>query len=181
MMQKIFWIIAAFYIFLTMFLFLQNATKHGLEFRFFYPHQATILQIEAGQSENTSSAEREFAKLFYNKPLGYMQSYIDNIYRSVDIPFLFTLTNGSSMYEDQGPTQMLFPWELLLFIPGVIFLIRSKNKIKIWMLYYFLVVIFLAAFFLPSLNQLKLLPEVLGIRLVIIFGLYEGVKKWLKK
>lgn len=181
MARKIFWLIAVFYMLLTSFLFLQNATRHGLVFRFFYPNQVTILQIEAGQSENTSSAEREFAKLFYNKPLGYVQSYIDNIYRSVDIPFLFTLTNGSSMYDDQGPMQMLYPWELLLFILGIIFLIRSKNKIKIWILYYFLVVIFLAAFFLPSLNQLKLFPEVLGIRLIIIVGLYEGVKKWLKK
>jgi len=119
-------------------------------------------------------------RIFHNKLFGYTTDYFDNIYRSIDITFLFTLTDGSSMYDNQGPMQMLYPIELPLFLLGTVFLIRSSNKKYQWILWYMLVVIALPAFFLPPLSKLKLFPEVIGIRLMIIFGLYEGVRKWLK-
>lgn len=178
---KLFWVVAIVYILITSFYFLQSAVLHASNLHFLYPDQATVLRIEAGQTENATTKQKEIAKLFYNKPLGYLQTYIDNVYRSVDVPFLFTLTNGSSMYDDQGPMQMLFLWEFLFFIPACIFLIRSQNKKYIWLAVYVLSTIIFAAFLLPALSQLKLFPEILGIRFVIIFGLYEGVKKWLKK
>lgn len=181
MKQKLFLIIAIGYFLVVSFLSLQSAAKQGFHIRFLYPDTATVLHIEAAQSDHRTALSRLFARFFYNKPLGYFQTYLDNIYRSVDIPFLFTLTTGSSMYDDQGPMQILFPWELLLFIPALIFLIRSDNKKYVWFLYYFLGFLLLSAFFLPPLSQLKLFPEIIGIRLVIIFGWYEGVKKWLKK
>lgn len=181
MKRKLFTTLAILYFLATTFFFLQNASRQGFHVRFLYPDTTTVLRTEAAQSEHQGRTSKFFARFFSNKPLGYFQTYLDNVYRSVDIPFLFTLTTGSSMYDDQGPMQILYPWELLLFIPALIFLIRSGNRKYQWLGYFFLASILLPAFFLPPLNQLKLFPEIIGIRLVIIFGLYEGGKKWLKK
>ena len=181
MKRKLFWIFAAIYLLISSFTFLPHVFQSVRSLRFLYSNQTTVLRVEAAQTEHRTRFSHYVTRFFYNKPMGYFQSYLDSAYRSLDIPFLFTLTTGSSMYDDQGPMQMLFPWELLLFIPAIIFLIRSENKKYVFFVYYFLVITLLAAFFLPSLNQAKLFPEIIGIRLVIIFGLYEGVKKWLKK
>lgn len=178
--QKGFWILAGGYLLITCSLYLSSALSHPTKLHFLYPDQATVDRIEIAQTQHRTPESRPFSRFFYNKPFGYAQTYFNSIYRSVDIPFLFTLTNGSSMFDDQGPMQMVYPWELLLFIPGVIFLIRSKNAYG-WFLWIFLLVLFIPAFFLPSLSQLKLFPEVVSIRLLIIVALYEGGKKWLKK
>lgn len=181
MKQKLFMTVAIAYFLVVSSFSFQSAVKKGFHIRFLYPDTATVLRIEEAQAQHRTPVSHLFARLFYNKPLGYIQTYLDNVYRSVDLPFLFTLTTGSSMYDDQGPMHMLYPWELLLFIPSLIFLIRYGSKKYVWFLYYFLGFLLLSAFFMPPLNQLKLFPELIGIRLVIVFGWYEGIKKWLRK
>lgn len=181
-MGKFFFVAVAIgYLLFVSFFSFQSAGRQGFPIRFLYPDTSTIRRIETAQAQHRTGSFHLLTRLFYNKPLGYFQTYLDTVYRSVDIPFLFTLTTGSSMYDDQGPMHMLFPWELLLFIPALIFLIRSGDKKYIWFLYYFLGFLLLSGFFLPPLGQLKLFPELIGIRLIIVFGWYEGVKKWLKK
>lgn len=176
-----FWIIAIVYFLITSYLYTKDAFFHFSLPRFFYPDIGTVLRIEEAQSQHVSLRSKKLTRFFYNKPFGYMESYVDNIYRSIDMPFLFSLSGMSSMYDNQGPMQMLFPWELLLFIPAALSLIRSRNKKYLWFMYAFLIVIAVSAFFLPSLSKIKLFPEVLLIRFIIICGLYEGGKKWLKK
>jgi len=180
MWQKIFWIVAGAYFLITSLFFLSFAFSHPTPLHFFYPDRATIDRIEIAQNQHRTPHSKPFSRFFYNKPFGYFQTYMDSVYRSLDLPFLFTLTSGSSMYDDQGPMQMLYPWELLLFIPAVIFLIRSKTTYT-WLLWLLLLSIFIPAFFLPPLATMKLFPEVVDIRLLIIVGWYEGGKKWLKK
>lgn len=179
--QKVFYVLAAGYFLSTSVLYLSSAFSHPIKVHFLYPDNATVTRIEIAQTQHRIPESRPLSRFFYNKPFGYIQTYFNSIYRSVDIPFLFTLTSGSSMYDDQGPMQILYPWELLLFIPAVIFLIRVRDSKNIWLFWIFLLTIFIPAFFLPPLAPIKLFPEVLIIRLSIILGLYEGSKKWLKK
>ena len=178
---KIFWVVVFVYIISSSFFYIQTAFQEKISLRFLYPDTTTVLRVQEAEGQYANAWQKKISRVFYNKPFGYMQTYSDSLYRSVDIPFLFSLTTMSSMYDDQGKMDMLFPIELPFFLLGAILLLRSSNRNYRWLFIVLIISISFAALLLPSLEKLKLFPEVLTLRLIIVFGLYEGVKKWLKK
>jgi hypothetical protein len=173
---KIFWVVVFFYIISSSLFYIQTAFQEKISLRFLYPDATTVLRVQEAEGHYTGSLQEKISRVFYNKPFGYMQTYTDSLYRSIDIPFLFSLTTMSSMYDDQGKINMLFPIELPFFLLAAVALLRSSNKNYRWLFIVLIISISFTALLLPSLEKLKLFPEVLTLRLIIVFGLYEGVK-----
>lgn len=126
------------------------------------------------------------ARLFHNKVLVSLQVFTDSIYRSVDIPFLFSLTERTALYDNPGKIQMLPPFELPLFLLAIAYCIRYWVKIKkyaVWMIAGLMISLFFAGLLWPFIFPIKLIPLMVWIQSLIFLGCIGWIEElvWRKK
>lgn len=129
-----------------------------------------VKDISHDRSNNTVILTR----VLHNKPLYYIHTFTTSFYRTIDPVVLFSLTSWSSLYDNKGPVQLLYPLELPIFIISCIYLVRKREKyrktIKIFLGALF-ASIFISALFLPAVHPVKMIPLVIVLRVITGFGI----------
>lgn len=123
-------------------------------------------------------------RLFHNKSLVYTETFFISIFRSLDLAFLFSLSD-SSLYANSGKIKMLYPVEFPLFLIAVVYLLKREalHKKYFYLLPTFFLSMFVVGLFLPMPNVITLTPLVVVLRTVYFVGIYELVKekRWSKR
>lgn len=175
-----------FYLFITTAIYLLQPQKvAGDSLRFFFQNPNIQDRIR-DETVYDRGSPIIITRIYHNKVTESAQVFATNTYRAVDLPFLFSLTPMSTMYEDYGKIKMMFPIELPFFFLACWYLIRHWGDYKKqygFLIPFLLASIFIAGLFYPPQNTLKLLPLVVTLRLIIFIGMYEFIthSPWLKK
>lgn len=180
-------IILALYLFIsTAFYLFQPQTIHTGSMQLFFQNPNIAKRMHNAIALDLNNNTVLFTHIFHNKVLESFRIFGTNLYRSVDIPFLFSLTDMSTMYDNEGAIPMMFPLELPFFLLACWHLIRHWHDYR--KEYWFLLPLLYAALFIcglfsPGVQMLKLLPLVLTIRLITFIGVYEFIahSRWVKK
>lgn len=176
-----------FYLFLTTAWYqLQPQKVTGDSLRLFFQDPNIKDRIRDETVFDRSDNSLIITRVYHNKIVESSQVFLTNTYRAVDIPFLFSLTPMSTLYDDQGRIQMMVPLELPFFLLACWHLIRHWGNYKRaygFLIPLLLASIFIAGLFYPPQNTLKLLPLVVAIRLITFIGMYEFIthSRWVKK
>lgn len=167
-MPKVSILIIIFYLAVTTIIFFgQNRRPGNWELFFRDPAAAENLHTQITQDPNTG--DLWVTRVFHNKPLTYLNTFFVNTARSVDPVFLFNLTGENSTYTSSEKINLLFPWELPLFILAAVYFVRNRPRV----LLYLLPPILLCGLISPAFYLYKFLPLILTIRIIIFV--------WLKK
>jgi hypothetical protein len=166
--------IAFIYILATTILYLRsfNFKDDLINLKFFYPDGKLVESIKTSIEQDPINTSRVATRVFHNKPLSYLQSALESVFKIIDPVILFTLTNKSAMYDPYIKNYLLlYPFELPLVIFCLIILIlkMSENKkiINIKFNILFILSVLFIAGFKPDFNKIKLFPLILWVRLYI--------------
>lgn len=182
------WVLVAFllYTFFSVFCIYSAVTSYSL-----YDAPRLFIQDPNAPGRITAAIASDhnmafIARLFHNKVLVSWQVFCDSLYRSVDLPFLFSLTERAALYDNPGKMQMLPAFELPFFFIALIAFVRYWKRLK---RYGMLLLVLLgfsllcSGLFWPFIFPLKLIPLMITIQLFIFFGcvglLQEGI--WSKR
>lgn len=180
------WIVFIFYVFFSAFLIYSSVTSYHMHDtpRLFFQDPNAPGRITAAISSDHNMVF--IARLLHNKVLVSWQVFCDAIYRSVDLPFLFSLTERTALYDNQGKMPMLPIYELPFFFLALIVFIKRWRAVKrygVFLLILFSFSLLCAGLFWPFIFPLKLIPLMITIQLFIFIGCVELLKevRWSKK
>lgn len=180
-------IILALYLFIsTAFYLFQPQTVHTDSLRFFFkdPNIPNRLRDTISLDHNGNTVL--LTRLFHNKVMAAGEVFFNSLYQSIDIPFLFSLTGMSTMYDNRGPIPMMLPLELPFFLLACWHMIRhwpDYRKEYRFLIPLLLASLFICGLFYPAVQVFKLLPLVITLRLITAIGIYEFIthSRWVKK
>ena len=162
----------------------QTVQTERLQLFFNDPNIQGRLRDEIAYDHNGSTVL--ITRLYHNKVIEAGEVFFTNLYRTMDLPFLFSLTHMSTMNENRGRIPMMYPFELPFFLLASWHLIRHWGDYR--RQYRLLIPLLLAALvvtglFYPAVHIVKTLPLVITLRLITFIGMYEFIthSRWLKK
>lgn len=174
-----------FYIVLTTFFYIITIdfSKTISQTKLFYQDPLIPYEITA-QLPQDGNKNIFISRAMHNKILASINSYQTSLFRSIDPVFLFSLSKESSLYDNDGPVQVMYPIELPVFLFAFWYIVRNWERLKKRYRYFPHIVVFsilLTGLFLPRLNGLKIIPLVIIIRtmyFMVVLDILER-KKWL--
>ena len=175
------------YLFVTTILYIKQPQAVKTEqLQFFYndPNIQGRLRDEIAYDHNGNTVL--VTRLYHNKVIEKGEVFFTNLYRTADLPFLFSLTHMSTMNDNRGRIPMMYPFELPFFLLASWHLIRHWGDYR--RQYRFLIPLLLAALavtglFSPAVHVIKTLPLVIAMRLITFIGMYEFIthSRWVKR
>ena len=119
--QKKSLVLLIIYLALTSFLFFDANKKINTPLSPFFVDTNVKYRVEISLAYDPNVYGHPIARAFHNKVLSYAENFVLSIYRSVDPVYIFSLSKkSSSMFDDPGKIQMLYPIEFPFFIGSII-------------------------------------------------------------
>ena len=138
-------------------------------------------RLQESITSDTNTKTIFITRKFHNKLLFIGEEFSLNITKSLDLPYLFGLSQ-SSMYDQSIKLRLLNPFEFPFFLIFVFYFIKGKIKYRDFLLSSILVSLFIIGFLEPHFNFIKFLPLIISLKIGIFLGLLNLLSnlKWLK-
>lgn len=182
-------LLAFLYLLSTTFLYLStvNISENIRSLDFVWNDKGTFERLGLAIQSDHDSRTIWLTRIFHNKPLALLDTFLVSIYRALDISFLFSLTDHSSPFESKWKISMLSPLEFPFFLLALVTLVTQWVKFPLSHRRFLFMGIggslIIVGILMPSVHSVKLLPLVLVVRIIIILGIGRLLVKssWSKR